>query len=239
MKHSGWDIDRIVSEVLQRLQSQTSTDEALPPPEKPADARPAPVKPAAKAKQLCLDDRVVSLAAIKDRLQGIRHVCLTPQAVVTPSARDEFRKRGITVERRVAESPTADNAVPLAIVRAETSYDATELLRQVGGNLIATAGASLADAVAALVKRVQGERELGVLLTTRAAPALCLANRHAGVRAAWGGSVRMTREAIASAGANLLILNPVGCTQEDLVARLREFARGGPRACPAEYCEIL
>ncbi|MFV1967403.1 MAG: hypothetical protein ACC628_18390 [Pirellulaceae bacterium] len=242
MNHRGWDIDRIVNEVLRRLQSLASSDDVASPLAKTTKAKTTKAKTTKErtthnANELCLDERVVTLAAIRDRLRGIRHVRLCPKAVITPSARDEFRKRGIAVERHAAEPGVTPGNATLVIARADTNYDASALLRQVGGASIEASG--LVAAVETLAERVPDDRQVGVLLTARTAPALCLANRHSGVRAALGGSAGMVRDAVQSMGANLLVIDPANRSLTDLANTLREFIRGGIRNCPAEFREIL
>jgi hypothetical protein len=236
MKNRGWDVDQIVREVVRRLRSHASCEDVAPPPAESPKSKP-PRKPDRKPTELCLDERVVTMAAIKDRLQGIRQVRLCPKAVITPSARDEFRKRGIVVERRSAESVVAKGKAALCFAQADVDGNVSGLLREVGGELVSAKG--LVDAVQKLAECVSDDRKLGVLLTTRTAPAICLANRLPRVRAALGGSADMVREAVMSVGANLLIIDPTDRPLVDLTNTLQEFLHGGARQCPAEFQNVL
>jgi len=232
MNDHGWDIERIVSEVLRRLQSHVPPTDSAPP------AEPKTKTPKTNGRrELCLEERVVTLAVIKDRLQGVRHLRLRPDAVVTPSARDEFRKRNIAVQRQKAPEVAGEPASPLLIAVAETDFDPSPLLAQVAGTSIP--GKDLVASVRELAKRVRGDTKLGVLLTSRKAPALCLANRFPGVRAALGDNVGMVREALESVAVNLLVVDPANRGLADLAGTLREFSQGGPRACPPEFREVL
>ena len=79
---------------------------------------------------------------------------------------------------------------------------------------------------------------MGVLLTGEAAAALCLANRRRGIRAALGSSVASIETAIASIGANLLIIDPAGQSAFVLRQLLRTWTRGR-RDVPARYGDRL
>ena len=116
-------------------------------------------------------------------------------------------------------------------------YEAAALLRQAGGELIGSF--ELTAAVRQLAERVTDRQQLGVLITNRTAPALCLANRHPGVRAAWGANVEMVRDAVATVGANLLVIDPTGRNLAELTNSVREFKRSATRNCPAEFREVL
>ena len=73
-------LEWIVQEVIRRLQ-------------RTGDAAPA------AGGELWLSDRVVTLAALKDRLTNVRRVVVTQRAVVTPAARDELNDRQIELIR--------------------------------------------------------------------------------------------------------------------------------------------
>jgi len=72
-------LEWIVQEVIRRLRA--------------ADSNP----PAAG--ELRLTDRVVTLAALKDRLASVRRVVVPAKTVVTPAVRDELKARQIELVR--------------------------------------------------------------------------------------------------------------------------------------------
>ena len=84
------------------------------------------------------------------------------------------------------------------------------------------------DKLAAAV--AQGQ--LGVLWTRHTAAGMCLANRHAGVRAVLAGSVSATAAALAAVGANVLVVDPTAGTAYEKKQILRDFCLGGIRECP-------
>jgi len=75
------EIERIVQEVIRRLTS--------------AGVQVTKLKPT-----LELEDRLVTLASLEGRLEGIRQLVVLPKAVVTPSVRDELRDKKIELVRQ-------------------------------------------------------------------------------------------------------------------------------------------
>ena len=75
------DIERIVQEVVRRLLSLGMQVTANP------------------QSTLTIDERVVSLATLQGKLEGIQQLQVEPKAVVTPSVRDELRQRKIELVR--------------------------------------------------------------------------------------------------------------------------------------------
>ena len=75
------DIERIVQEVIRRLISAGH-----------------PVA-GSKPSTLTIEERVVSLATIEGRLEGIQQLVVPPKAVVTPSVKDELRQKNIDLIR--------------------------------------------------------------------------------------------------------------------------------------------
>jgi hypothetical protein len=78
-------LEWIVQEVIRRLRA---ADDEQPPP--------------AAASELRLSDRVVTLAALKDRLNNVSRVSVPSKAVVTPAVRDELRQRGVELVRQTS-----------------------------------------------------------------------------------------------------------------------------------------
>ena len=69
-------------------------------------------------------------------------------------------------------------------------------------------GQNLLEIVQKITHTIAAERRCGVLLTSQAAAAVCLANRRRGVRATMGYSLASAAAATAAIGANLLVLDP-------------------------------
>jgi len=77
--------------------------------------------------------------------------------------------------------------------------------------------------------------KMGVLITDRPLAAVCLANRHYGVRAAQVCHVRDVEHALAQIGANLLVVEPRVPSAFELVRMVRTFHAAGPRVVPKEF----
>jgi hypothetical protein len=241
------DLEAIVREVLRRLQQlgggpavgDQARDGAGTAKATPVVLPALPSAPlsACEPGRLRLEQRTITLGLIRDRLQGVKEVLVSPGAVVTPSVRDELRKRRITLRFR-SELPD-DSPVPAGVVLGVAGgTNAT------GAALAAvtaeTAGAERIDrdcileVVRHVSQAVAGHGRIGVVLTDRPAVALCLANRQTSVRAAWGVSVASVREAAKLIGANLLVVNPAQHGLYELRGMIREFV-GGRHECPKTY----
>ena len=75
------EIERIVQEVIRRLTS-------------------AGIRVSSGNSELKLSDRIVTLATIEGRLDGVQQLVVPAKAVVTPSVNDELRDRNIELVRQ-------------------------------------------------------------------------------------------------------------------------------------------
>jgi len=82
------DIDRIVAEVVRHLRALVATS-----------STPAPSQKTEATTSLNLNDKVITLASIKGKLEGVTIVIVPERAIVTPAVRDELRDRKIRCER--------------------------------------------------------------------------------------------------------------------------------------------
>lgn len=73
-------VEFIVREVIRRLTS----------------AAPA----AASSGELTVGERLITLATLHGKLDGVARVCVSKRAVVTPAVRDELSKRQIELKRQ-------------------------------------------------------------------------------------------------------------------------------------------
>ena len=195
------EIDRIVREVLRRLrvlQPQSNTPEAG--------------KASANGAVLQLPGRIISLAQLSGRLNGVRQVQAAKGAIVTPAARDLLRQQKITLtESNSTQKPSA--ARRLVAGMAETNFDPTGLIQAMNDEQIEAehlARTGLVSIAGELAERVARDGALALLLTEQPAAALCLANRRTAVRAAQAGCVRSLRDAVGEIGVNFLVVNPRG-----------------------------
>ncbi|MHB8863721.1 MAG: hypothetical protein ACYC6N_15060, partial [Pirellulaceae bacterium] len=202
-----------------------------------ADAAPptAPEKDRT-SRDLVLDARVVTLATIERQLTNIQRVLVRPDAVVTPSVKDDLRKRRVRLEV-VAVPVTSDKpAGELTVARCtrtpEGARDATALVHPAGVSVMGFD--DLRCATRTVARLLEDVRRVGVVLTDDPLVAVCLANRLPTIRAAWVRNVAELKEAIATIGANLLIVHPGLLTQAIWSEMLSLFRQDLPRRCPGE-----
>lgn len=209
-------IDRIVREVLAKL----------------ADVQKSDTKQA-KSGELALTAKVVTLAELDGKIDGIKHLVLPRGAIVTPAVRDLVRKKQITVTYRTGEKPAGER--PRLVIGVEAKYDPTALVRA----LEPQAGGIERVESKELARHAASGKQLCLLLTHRTAAAACVANRRPGVRAAVAIDAASAAAAVAMLSVNLLVVDPANKSLYELIRIGREYVRGGLRACPADLVESL
>jgi hypothetical protein len=242
MAGQQWDIEAIVREVCRRLQQLSDGGTAGGAgTEKQASPSPAARQPAADATQLQLPHRTVTMGLLAGRLDGVKEVLVPAGAVVTPSVRDELRKRQIVL--RKADGQTADAGVRAGLVlgvagNADPAGAAVAAVQAEAGGADRIDNPCVLEVVRQVTQALAAPARIGLVLTDRPAVALCLANRRASIRAAWGVSVSSVRAATEQIGANLLVVNPAEHGFSELRGMIREFLRGG-HDCPADHSQAL
>ena len=190
---------------------------------------------------LSVSARVVTMNNVAGRLDSIRRVVVSREAIVTPAVRDELLRRGIALE--CAKSANGDPAtVHLSLMISGIDFDAATLMAALAreGFLVAQSNSDcLIAAGDRLAEEIRQHDTLGVLLTRHAAAGLCLANRLPGVRAVGGIDAPAVAAASAAVGANLLVVDPRTGTFFQLKQAITEFARGGVRPCPEVFRKRL
>lgn len=237
------DLEAIVREVLRRLQ-QLGSDRADADGAKTQRQVPeAPAIPplASEPGQLQLQERTITLGLVAGRLQGVREVLVSAGAVVTPSVRDELRKRRIALH--FTAEPAADLPVTARLVLgvaggAQAAGAALAAVQAEAGAAQRIDRDCVLEVVRQVSQAVASQGQIGLVLTDRPAVALCLANRQASIRAAWGMSVASVREAAKLIGANLLVVNPAQHGAYELRGMIREFV-AGRHQCPKVYRQAL
>jgi hypothetical protein len=236
-------IEGIVRDVLARLQANgRPTAEIAKQSASTALETDVPTG-RSRATGLVLDEAVVTLAALEGRLDGVREVAVRAGAVVTPAARDVLRDRGVVLSRNgdaaSSDLPGASEVViGVAGCRVEP-VNARRLKEVVGMPVELLARVGLIDVVREISEQIVLGGKKGILFTTEAAAALCLANRRRGVRAVAASDAREVDRTAASVGANLLVIRPEGLTTWNQLSIAREFVNCGQVKCPAEYADSL
>jgi len=244
------EIECIVREVLAELiDGAPGNGRAMPGPpavEEPAAAEDVSHQTDAPAPfpnpgEVVVAARVVTLAQLDGRLESARRLIVPAGAVVTPAVRDELIRRKIKLS--YAAAANGETSAPLRLVTyiVARGFDASQLgsaLEKTSIGVEPHRSECLIASTEALAREVKKPNTLGLLLTRHTAAGLCLANRHAGVRALFGcspGGVAAGAEAV---GANVLVANAAAPSFE-LRQIVGSFCRGGVKPCPEVFQEQL
>lgn len=238
MNLSAAEIERVVREVIASLAAaQPKAEKKQPVAESKQPPTVAPQQPTTdqQPSTLTLSSRVVTMNDVANRLDGVRRVSVASKAIVTPAVVDLLIRRGIVLER----TDTKENrpaSIRLSLASMGIEFDPAALngvLAREGFRTDHTTFDCLIKANDRLAEDILQPDTLGVLLTRHVAAALCLANRHSGVRAAADVS------AAAAIGANVLIVDPRELSFFRLKQIVADFGRGGVRPCPKPLSERL
>jgi hypothetical protein len=164
------------------------------------------------------------------------------RAIVTPAAKDELRDRGIALQRGVSTDASDTVTTRTLLFAAEERCDTDALarsLRPVNVGIETVVIGDLANTVDALAGQVARDGTVAVIATARPAAAVCLANRHMGVRAVAAGGIGDVERAVAAVGANMLVIDTVGTSTHTLRMAVRRFAELAPRRPPSELAARL
>ncbi|HEX5447381.1 MAG TPA: hypothetical protein VFW87_26440 [Pirellulales bacterium] len=245
------DAERLVAEVLRRIELERSVAGAEPgrkgagDREEAASVRQCPggAEPpghrqgSAPATVVELQDRVITLKELDGKLGKAKQITVPRRAVITPAARDELARRGIAIGYAIAVQQSKPRAT-VAWGQAETNYEAARLLAALARERISVeplAQTGLAQVIDELGDEITKGGKPAVLLTAKAAVALCLANRRRGVRAVMAQSFATTLQAVRAVGANLLVVDPASRSWFELKRLVGGYVAGAPYSCPAEY----
>ena len=245
-------IERMVREVLAGL-GHTVVAARVPAAEPHADgasaiaaATKAPSQPAVATPQeadesVVISRRVVALADLPERSATVRRVIVPLGTVVTPAAQDELQQRKIKL---VVGEPdgAATKAVSAILMVAAAAYDPAALagtLEREGFAIQPHRMDCLIRATDQLAADLAADSTMGLLVTAYPAAAVCLANRHPGVRAILGTQADTVAGDAQSVGANLLVVDPGPHGFFAIKQMATRFLRGGPRSCPEVFRKRL
>lgn len=222
------EVERIVREVISRFAARQPSSNGA--------AAPLP-----SAGRLLVQERVVTVATLANRLQGINEIALARGAVVTPAARDLLRENNIHVSHSTAPNPAWQGARQLVLAVAATAYEPAALSaalarRSIRIEQIARVG--LTGVIDSLIERIALGGERALLLTGEPEVAVCLANRRRGVRAVACGCHSSAKRALRKVAANLLVIDPRGKSSHEL-SQIAEELSANQLHCPAEYASQL
>jgi hypothetical protein len=207
-------IDEIVSRVLRELRSAEGSapsptaspaSVAVTPPASKAESSPAPTN------RVTVLGAIVTGELLEKSIGGAKIVHVTPKAILTPSARDVVRHRGLEIvrESKASAKPEAPGWRILVSSAGAPVDAALDALRSAGigfdRQLTGTSDEGVTLATSALSR---GEVPGIVLLTQAPEMAACLANRSDKIRAVPLRDVATLSEIRKQFAPNLLAVDP-------------------------------
>ena len=254
MTKPSLDVDRVVREVLAELglapqagpdaarEPGTGRAPAESPPSRDGGQAPAQETPGQTDGELIVLSQVVTMAELEGRLDTVRRLVVPPQAVVTPSVRDELARKNVTLVYDQPVPVASAHGVRLVMMVLGSKFDPlalTRALKNEGIQVETQRTDCLVTATDELSCELAKPGTLGLVVSTYPAIALCLANRHQGVRAVWGIDAPQAAADAASVGANLLVVDPKISGVFQMKQMIVQFCRAGPRECPERLRERL
>jgi hypothetical protein len=221
-------IERIVREVLAEVAARTEASAAGPPAPRSGG-------------ELALTNKVISTRELEGRLQGIARVVVSRGSVVTPAARDLLRQHRVTLATAVPAASRTNEQIRLVLGTTTTSIEPAGLIAMLSREGLAVERlpqSSMIDVIEDICRRVVAG-SLGLVLSHQPAVALCLANRHRGVRAALAGDAAMVAAASDAVSPNVLIVDPAGKAMFEWQRVVRAWLAGGLPACPSSLAAHL
>ena len=216
-------IDAIVHAVLERLGRTTGA------PSGNSDV------PSGGHGELTITDSVVSEGTLKGKLDNVQKVIISARAVITPSARDLLKEKNISLTRALKRASTSPTR--LVVGTAGVKLDTSGLLRGLTSRGVTAEqlpAVGLAQVCCELADEATKGGKLAVLLTNNPTAAVCLANRHRGVRAATATHRGEVNDVIRAIGCNFLVIDMTRRQSAELQRIVDTFASAPPRQCPPE-----
>jgi hypothetical protein len=183
---------------------------------------------------LVIEEPVITQDLLIGRVNGSRTVRIGSRAILTPSARDFLRVRGIECVRE--SSGGAMPATPtrprwIALVSKATSTVTSALSSFATGGLAAEkllVGSPIEAAQQGVSLLCRGDAAGVVVFTDEPEVMACVANRNASVRAAVVASVPQATALHRRLGVNFAAINPVGLSLFELRNLLQVVTSGVP-----------
>lgn len=171
---------------------------------------------------------VVTAMLLDDLLRVGAEIVLQKGSLITPAARDWLKEHTVPVTWL---EPTEDKSASLAAVMDPTLPEMRTmrpLLERIAGAVEVIEPAPGRDGAALAMRQLCGmirRREVakGVVFAQDGAVPACVANKHAGVRAALGANTAMVEEACRELGINVLVIEYPTQTpfqMKEMIARL-------------------
>ena len=243
-------LSRQQTEELKRVILKVMREQGLlPGQELVGKNKPSESKPAAQVDSTALQvrDKLVTWEQLSGRISGFQSVVVPAGAVITPTARDELKERGISLNYREAVDATdalkknrsaerqlmqqqseAPAELTCLLFSTDARYQVRDLAQTAKVDNVLTKGASantLEKILSDLGRRVDCPYRRAVIITTDALKGACLANRDDRIRAAVAADLQDVVSAVRSLQANVLLISPVRCNFQQMHNLIRHFLR--------------
>lgn len=218
MSLSAAAIDRIVANVLNRIDTTATSDPARTLITTPIAAT---IPSSASTKQVSLNAAVITASEI-DLIPANSVVIVQSRAIVTPAAWDAIKQRRVQLQRETARDHSAAGSA------ATSTYDPSgeirpllivvrndKVVEQIWAGLTGSWRRELSgcpdDAARLAISEIcRGAAPTAVILAEQSYRAACLANRHEQVKAAVVHDVREIQRVRQQIRANVWCIDPVG-----------------------------
>ncbi|GHT19355.1 hypothetical protein FACS1894189_8110 [Planctomycetales bacterium] len=189
------------------------------------DLTTKPVMRAETLDGIYLDSRVVSLAEINERLGTSKKLYISPKSILTPSAKDEIRKRKIEVAVKLPSTNAAScSEIWIAVHKPAVLLPSVLIRLKKEFNLIQNSFDTLTELISEAKKQLSNENTHGIALTKQSASALCSASRSGVLRPILGIDPKQTAEDAAEVDANFLIIHPQRTPESKFYDLIRRFS---------------
>lgn len=197
MTHDEQMIDQIVRSVLARMQASGGC--------KPPDAGD---------RAISLNAKVITGDLLESTVNGTKNVTIGQQAVLTPSARDIIRQRGITIQRGTESTSAAatSNRWHAIVVKSTPALegalsDAMNSSEMLSGRKLVGSNDEAAQTVINDICRAEADGV--VVFSEHPQLVACLSNRNRSVRAAIADNAATIKAVSKAMSANVFCVNPV------------------------------
>jgi ribose 5-phosphate isomerase RpiB len=184
---------------------------------------------------LCWPKKLLSADDLRRHLTSQRELVLLPRTVVTPLAADELRAKGVRIRWEQKAEATPKTASWFYAQEKPTML-VSSVVQALEGDGIQLA--ELSGSPRSLAETLVANYVGGVIFTGDAAIAMCIANKVAGVRAAYVVNVIQATRAKKNLGANLFAIEMPGPTFFEMRQMLKTIVTS-PVQCPDEVVKTL
>jgi len=190
----------------------------------PAAASERPVAPS-PVLPVQIADQIVTQALLAEAVNGSNQVRIGPKAILTPSARDFVKQRGIQIIREASAAKPSSQRWQIIVSRTNPNITAAvEGLSQLGVTASVTLSGLPAEAAALATSFLcRGDAAKVVVFTDQPELVACLVNRNDKVRAAATANAASVERVLVSMQPNLIAVNPDTRSAHEIKSLLKVF----------------